>query len=246
MATIVLNHVSFTYRRPRPGTQALKEVCAEIGEGITAVVGPNGAGKSTLFRLLLGALEPDGGQVMVDDTPVSQYRRRVPMGFIPERPALEEHLTVQEFLEGLEALLRKRYPSRPIERGAWSWEHLAKKQLGALSLGEIRRFELAAALLGGPEVLLLDEPTNGLDPIAVQELRAALLATKRSGRAIIIASHHLDELQRLADTVIVLDCARVRGVWSRDSVVRTYGSIDGLFADLFPAAVPSGPGTPAS
>jgi ABC-2 type transport system ATP-binding protein len=88
---------------------------------------------------------------------------------------------------------------------------------------------MAAALTADPALLLLDEPTNGLDPLAVRWLREVLLDLKKGGKAILISSHHLDELQRLADVLIFVRSGRSTGSWSRSQALRDFPSLEALF-----------------
>lgn len=222
MARIQLRDV--TFHHARTGEPALAGLCLEIGEGVTGIVGPNGAGKTTLFRVLLGALTPRAGTVRIDDVVPAAYRTRHPIGFLPERPAFAPYLTVRELLYGLAAVSGPA-PTEVTDALA----PLLDRRLGSLSLGETRRVEIAAALCGDPDLLLLDEPTNGLDPLAVGWLRTAIERARRRGRAILIASHHLDELQRMVDQVVVLRGGAVAGVWPRATALSEFGSFETLF-----------------
>jgi ABC-type multidrug transport system ATPase subunit len=117
----------------------------------------------------------------------------------------------------------------PVTVPAEGLEEIRGSRLGALSLGQKRRVELAAALLGDPAVLLLDEPTNDLDPLAVAWLRAQIEAHRRPDRLILIASHNLDELQRVAEHLVVLREGELVGTWDAEEVMKT----DGSFQDFF-------------
>jgi ABC-2 type transport system ATP-binding protein len=204
MATqIEVSGLSFRYSRHR--TRALTDVTCTIAPGITGIIGPNGAGKTTLFRLLLGTLEPSEGRIVIDGSTPSGFRRTGQMGFIPDHPAFPATQTVGSFLYGLCALHNE--PCALPER----LREVESRMLTTLSLGESRLVEWFAASINHPSVMLLDEPTNGLDPSAVAVLRNDLKAINDGSRVIIIASHHLDELQRVADCVIVLDRGQIVG-----------------------------------
>lgn len=236
MDLIEVQALSFRYRRSsRP---ALDGVSFALPAGITGIVGPNGAGKSTLFRLLLGGLRPTSGSIALCGLDPDAYLRTRPLGYIPEQPTFEPFLTVAEFLDGLSRI----HPPRLAEAaptagggpaGAVDVDEIRNRLLSDLSLGQKRRVEIAAALSGDPDVLLLDEPTNGLDPLAVLQLRDRLLAIRRPGRAILVASHHLDELERIVDRVVVLREGHVEGVWEAADAALRFGSLEGLFRERF-------------
>jgi len=210
---------------------ALRNVSLSIPDGVTGIVGPNGAGKTTLFRAILGLVSPMEGRVAIDNEPPRQYLRRKPVGLIPDGPAFDGYLTTGDFLEGLAALM----PGAPTTNrtSPVNIAHLWDTRLDSMSLGERRRVELAAALLGEPDLLLLDEPTNGLDPLAIIRLRDDLLSQEQArGRNTLIASHHLDELQRVVNRILVLRDGEVTGMWERDDALREFGSFDEMFKSL--------------
>ena len=188
------------------GTKALRGVSLSLGEGLVGLVGANGAGKTTLLRLMAGLLAPSAGTVLVGGRTAVAHRVAFGVGCIPDAAQLPPYLRVQAFLDGL----RRAAGSPPPTAGeaaiyaALGVADLATRPLAALSLGQRRRVELCAALIGDPDVLLLDEPTNGLDPLAMTALRSGLLEARRPGRVIIVSSHHLDELQRIADLVVLM------------------------------------------
>lgn len=222
MTTIECRDVYFAYRST-PAAPALDGVTFTFGGGVTGVVGPNGAGKSTLLRLLAGLLEPTRGSIWVDGASPAALRLAGGIGLVPEAPALPDYLTTREFLAGLARLTDAE--AVRMHRLA----DIADRRLGTLSLGQKRKVELAAALTGDPHLLLLDEPTNGLDPFATAHLRETISDLNDGKRAIVVSSHHLDELQRTADRVLIFARGRCRGCWQRDLALREFGSIEGLF-----------------
>lgn len=228
MPIIHLDRVTVSY--PRAPAAALNGVSLTLEPGIVGIVGPNGAGKTTLFRLLLGMVRGLEGAVTIDGMAPDAYRNAHPLGFIPEHPVFAEYLTVGEFLGGLHAMVSEAHGTRPLESGFGVGE-LAARRLGELSLGQKRKVELVAAMLGEPLLVLLDEPTNGLDPLAVAELREAVLSLRAPDRLILIASHNLDELQRVVDRVVVLREGRVAGSWTREEAL-TDGSLHDRFHQL--------------
>jgi ABC-2 type transport system ATP-binding protein len=159
------------------------------------------------------------------------------VGFLPERPVLPEYLKVGEFLAGLPSS-RSDPEKGEGEGGAErSPVHgvgaLLHRPISSLSMGQRKKVALAAALRDGPEILLLDEPTNGLDPLATVELREILRTEKTRGVTLIVSSHHLDELQRVADTVVFLKDGREAGEWCRSEALEEFGTLEALFRHVF-------------
>ncbi len=205
---------------------ALRGLNLELGTGITGVVGLNGVGKSTLLGILLGALEPTAGSVLIDGVSPHVYRTRHRVGYVAEGFRFEGHLRVAEFLDGLAELCKA--PAYET----FGTEALANHRLDQLSQGQRRRVEIAAALIGGVALLLLDEPTNGLDPIALRELREILLSLRRPGVSVIVSSHHLDELERIVDRVVLMTRGAIAAVHTREELLSAYGSFDAFAARL--------------
>lgn len=232
MPTIRFDDVSLLYRRATE--PALARISLTLTAGVVGIVGANGAGKSSLLKLLLGSRKVTAGQLTIDGLDPSAYRRAHGVGFIPEKPTFPAFLTVDEFLNGLRTLSGAGGVTSSEQQLAESFElrELGSLRLSRLSLGQKRRVELAAALIGDPPLLLLDEPTNGLDPLAVAALRAAVSASRREDRLILISSHHLDELQRLADRVIMLDHGKLVGSWDVDEARNEAGSLESRFRAL--------------
>lgn len=228
-ALIHCHDVSLTYRK---GTvRALQHLDLNIHSGIVGLVGANGAGKTTFLRLLAGELAPTSGHLTIGGLSPGAYRTTRGFGSIPDQPRFPAHLTVGEFLNGLRALCGATVSSAAEQEltADFGINDLEPRLLGSLSLGQKRRVELIAALIGDPDLVLLDEPTNGLDPLAVTALRRGLLACKRPGRLLLVSSHHLDELQRIADHVLILSEGRLAGNHSADDVREREESLESLF-----------------
>ncbi|UJP09153.1 ABC transporter ATP-binding protein [Microbacterium sp. KUDC0406] len=178
----------------------------DAGE-IVALVGLNGAGKTTLMRLALGMLRPDSGSVRVlghplDDLPVARW---ADVGALIEVPLAYPELTARENL-CIACRLRGVDPAVvPGALDAWQLTPVADRRFRRLSLGTRQRVGLAAAMQHDPRLIVLDEPGNGLDPASVILLREQLLRRAGDGAGVLVSSHHLDEVTRIADRVILMN-----------------------------------------
>lgn len=184
---------------------------------VTALVGPNGAGKTTLLLVLATLLVPDAGQIRVaGHDPVREPREvRARIGWMPDAFGTYDTLTAREVLEFVAAayrLPRARHTTRARELLALvHLEQFADRPVHVLSRGQQQRLGLARALVHDPGVLLLDEPAAGLDPRSRIELRGILRGLAAEGRAVLVSSHVLAELEQTADRVVFVDRGRTVG-----------------------------------
>lgn len=209
---IEFRHVTKRYGRKGAGRDAVSAVSLELSAGaVWAVVGPNGAGKSTLLSLLLGFIRPSEGEVLVQGETPRDYLREHGAGYLPERFSLPDAWRTGEALR-----LFGRMDARPADTSdvieMMGLEPHLKKRTGELSRGLLQRLGLAQALLARRDLIVLDEPTEGLDPVWRVRLRDTIATLRADDRIIVIASHDLAELERLADHAIVLDKGCVREV----------------------------------
>lgn len=224
---IVLDNVSKTYRSFRgPAVRAVSNVSLELKRGeVLGIAGPNGAGKSTLIAMLLGMLSPDEGRLTIDGLAPRAYVERHGVAYLPELmtwPLLwrtDEALKRMAILAGIPAERRQTEIERVIE-AVGIGEH-RRKRLKALSKGNLQRVGLAHALLTDRAMVIFDEPTHGLDPVWTARFRDIVAGIRRDDRAVLIASHNLDELERLCDRVAIVD----RGAIQRVVEVRTGAGI---------------------
>jgi Cu-processing system ATP-binding protein len=214
------------------GPDALDGFEATLGPGLTGLVGPNGAGKSTFLRVAAGLLATSSGALRLGGLPPGQFVRERGVGYLPEHPILPGHLTVREFLAGLPPYGKAEGVSPGPEEELETVKELLGKPCDTLSLGQRKKVALAAALRGAPPVLLLDEPTNGLDPMAVADLRTTLTVEREKGHTILVSSHHLDELQRIADAYLFVRAGRVVGQWANGAELGGE-TLEGLYRRLF-------------
>jgi ABC-2 type transport system ATP-binding protein len=188
----------------------VRDVSFDVGRGeIVALLGPNGAGKTTTLRMLGGLIAPTSGRVTIDGIPFTRrtanaLRRRI--GFLTESPGLWDRLTVRENLEIYAGLFAVEPADPPVD-GLLDLFDLSGHQdarAAELSKGMRQKVAIARALLHNPGVLLLDEPTSSLDPEITRSVRRLLTERRDAGCAILISTHNLDEAERLADRVAVL------------------------------------------
>ncbi|ACB28090.1 MULTISPECIES: ATP-binding cassette domain-containing protein [Methylobacterium] len=183
------------------GRTVLDRLCLEVVSGsVTAVIGPNGAGKSVTLRVIDGLLRPDGGTVRV-----GPHRR----AFVFQRPALIRATAAANVALALGSLPRPARAARVQE--ALARVRLAERARDAatrFSGGEQQRLALARAWAVGPDLLLLDEPTANLDPASTEIVEGLVSAMARAGTTVVLVSHNLGQVARLADTAIVLASGR--------------------------------------
>ena len=254
-ALIRFHDVGHTYRSiTGRSVRAVDGFSLDIGESeVFGLAGPNGAGKSTLISLLLGYIEPTDGAVSVAGMRPRVFVERHGIGYLSELIAIPPRWTLEETLRrfGILAGVRAHeLPARVEECIAMLGldEHRGKR-VKQLSKGNLQRLGLAQALLREERVIVLDEPTHGLDPVWTQKFRDIVQALRRPGRAIFIASHNLDELQRLADRVAIIDHGKIqRVVEPRGAAAASVApylldvSGDGAaVAEVFPGARPRSP-----
>jgi ABC-2 type transport system ATP-binding protein len=180
----------------------------QAGE-IFGLLGPNGAGKTTTLRMLAGLIAPTAGEVRIDGQALNRQTapallRRI--GFLTESPGLWETLPVAQNLSIYGQLFDVPRLEATVEgalRRFDLWDR-RREQASVLSKGMKQKLALARTLLHEPAVVLLDEPTANLDPQTSREVRELLLDLKARGRAIVVSTHNLDEIQRLADCVALI------------------------------------------
>jgi ABC-type multidrug transport system ATPase subunit len=215
---IAFESVSKTYTSLfRPPVRAVEEFTLHIARGETmGLAGPNGAGKSTLISLLLGYLPPTRGSVTIEGSAPRPYIERHGIGYLSELITLNPQWTAEGALHRLallaglpNRLVRERVEAVIDELGIAEHRH---KKLKALSKGNLQRLGLAQALLRDEQILILDEPTHGLDPVWTQRFRDLVQKFRSTERTLFIASHNLDELERLCDRVAIIDRGRLQRV----------------------------------
>jgi ABC-2 type transport system ATP-binding protein len=191
-------------------TLALDAVDLQIHDGeCVGLLGPNGAGKTTFLSLVEGLRQPTSGAVELFGGDPRSSVSRMRLGSTPQATALPESLKVGEVIDYVGAHFPRRAPRDAIIE-EFALGAFVDKQCGALSGGQQRRVSVALAFVGDPALVLLDEPTTGLDVDARRALWDAVRARHAAGCAIVVTSHHLEEIEQLAERVVVIDGGQVR------------------------------------
>lgn len=184
--------------------QALKGVSFDVPKGsVFGILGPNGSGKTTMLGIVLDVLRADGGTYQwLGGIPAEDARRNI--GSLLETPNFYHYMSAWDNLEISAAIKQRGKNDRQsaLEKvGLWQRKD---SKFSSYSLGMKQRLAIASALLGNPDVLVFDEPTNGLDPAGIAEIRDLIIQLNREGKTIIMASHLLDEVEKVCTHVAIL------------------------------------------
>jgi ABC-2 type transport system ATP-binding protein len=212
-----LNSISKSYGR----IKALKEVSFQVPKGsVFGILGPNGSGKTTMLGIVLDALKPDDG-IFHWFNGASSPESRKKIGSLLETPNFYHYLSAVDNLKITQAI---------NERGTLDDIHTALEvvklserkysKFSTYSLGMKQRLAIGAALLAKPEVIVFDEPTNGLDPVGILEIRELIKSLSKQGTTIIMASHLLDEVEKVCTHVAIMKKGTLVASGSVDEVLR--------------------------
>ena len=200
MSILTIENLSKTYGR----IQALKNVSFSVPEGsVFGILGPNGSGKTTMLGTIMDILKPTSGTYkLFDEVPTELHRRRI--GTLLETPNFYHYLSGVKNLEIAAEI--KQHGKEDIPRVLEMVDLTKRKdsKFSTYSLGMKQRLAIASCLLGNPKVLVFDEPTNGLDPVGIAEIRDLMKNLYSEGKTIIMASHLLDEVEKVCTHVAIL------------------------------------------
>ncbi len=191
----------------------VKGVSIEVESGkIVGLLGLNGAGKTTTFYMITGLIEPDDGNVFLNDEDITTWkmheRARGGIAYLPQEPSVFRKLTVEEnilaTLESLSISPNERKIRLQTLLDEFSLNHVSKQQTFTLSGGERRRVEVARALALNPSFILLDEPFAGVDPLAVADIQKMILSLKQRGIGVLITDHNVRETLSICDWGCIL------------------------------------------
>jgi lipopolysaccharide export system ATP-binding protein len=214
MAILQTAELSKSYR----GRRVVNGVSLKVAQGeVVGLLGPNGAGKTTSFHMIVGLIQPDSGQVLLDErdiTSLPMYQRaRLGISYLPQEPSVFRKLTVEE---NIMAILQTVKWPRGDRRdrldaliGEMGLETVRKSRGYQLSGGERRRVEIARSLVIAPSFLLLDEPFSGIDPKQVLELQKIISKLKQSGIGILVTDHNVRETLSVTDRAYIIHNGQV-------------------------------------
>ena len=243
----VSKHYVSLFRRLR--VQALADLTLSISRGeVFGIAGPNGAGKSTMLSILLGYLHPSSGTATIDGHRPRQFIENNGVSYLTELVAIPPRWTTESALRRFAAMssLSGSHARERVEHclASLGLEEHRRKQIRQLSKGNLQRVGIAQALIADSDLIIFDEPTHGLDPVWTQKFRDIVSDLRSPSRTIIIASHNLDELERLTDRVAILSQGRLQRIVSaggthaggeyRLSLARPSPRLQ----EIFPEAVP--------
>jgi ABC-2 type transport system ATP-binding protein len=206
--TLELRHVTKRYDR----FVAVDDLSLDIEKGsVFGLLGPNGAGKTSSIRMMMGITMPDSGKVIVFNEPFRrEHLKRI--GYLPEERGLYKKMKIMDQLVFLAEL--KGVPRAEASRRAKLWcdrldlGEWIEKKVEELSKGMQQKIQFVAAILHDPEFLILDEPFSGLDPANADVLKDVLLEQRKAGKTILFSTHRMDQVEKLCDSICLVDHAR--------------------------------------
>jgi len=202
--------------------QALKNVSFEIKKGhVYGILGPNGSGKSTTLGIVLNVVNKTSGEYSWFDGKMQTHEALKKVGAIIERPNFYPYMTAEENLKLVCKIKNINYSKIQEKLELVGLDERKNSKFSTFSLGMKQRLAIASALLNDPEILILDEPTNGLDPQGIHQIRDIIKQIAAQGTTILLASHLLDEVEKVCTHVLVL----------RKGTVLYSGSVDGMSAN---------------
>jgi lipopolysaccharide export system ATP-binding protein len=214
MPTLSIDNLVKTYN----GRRVVNDISLEVVSGsVVGLLGPNGAGKTTTFYMTVGMVQPDSGQVHLDDEDITHdpmhVRARKGVGYLPQEASIFKKLSVRDNILGILEVLpikrRKRQARANQLLEELGIRHLWKQKAGVLSGGERRRLEIARALATNPSFMLLDEPFAGIDPLAVTDIKQIICHLQERGIGILISDHNVRETLSVCEKAYILHDGKV-------------------------------------
>jgi ABC-2 type transport system ATP-binding protein len=201
------------------GLQALHNVSFEIKKGnVYGILGPNGSGKSTTLGIVLNVVNKTSGEYSWFDGKMQTHEALKKVGAIIERPNFYPYMTAEHNLKLVCKIKKINYTKIQEKLELVGLNERKNSKFSTFSLGMKQRLAIASALLNDPEILILDEPTNGLDPEGIHQIRDIIKQIAAQGTTILLASHLLDEVEKVCSHVLVL----------RKGVILYSGAVDGM------------------
>mgnify|MGYP001180451924 FL=1 len=208
--------------------QIVRDVSLKLQRGKTiGLLGPNGAGKTTTFYMIMGLIDCDGGQILLDDIPLTSlpmYKRaKLGIGFLPQQPSIFRGLSVEDnLLSILETQNHpKDYKQNILEEllTEFSLTHLRRAMPHMLSGGERRRTEIARCLCSNPSIILMDEPTAGVDPIGIDDIKVLIKKLMNKNIGVLITDHNVREVLDICDYSYVMHSGEIIAEGESDKIL---------------------------
>jgi len=216
MNAIEVNQLTKIYKTSKKNIEvtALNNFSLTVKKGeIFGLLGPNGAGKTTLIKTLLGIVFPTSGDAKILGSPISDFRIKQNIGFLPENHKFPNYLTAEQTLKYFAQLSNVDVKNVGLQIDKLlelvkmtKWK---KTKISKFSKGMMQRLGLAQAMMNNPELIFLDEPTDGVDPIGRKEIRDVLNDLKNSGTTIFLNSHLLSEVELVSDRVAIMNSGKL-------------------------------------
>lgn len=219
------------------GAMALNGVSLSLKEGsVFGLLGANGAGKTTFIKIVLDLVHADKGEVELCGFSSTKSVARFTVAYMPEKFNFFAYYTVRGVLDfyGKMRNLNKRERDEqiPIALDKFSISNLAYKKINTLSKGQLQRTGLASTLIGDMQVYLLDEPFSGLDPLGIKDVKELILELKKRGKTVFINSHILSEMEKICDTVGIIDNGQLLFHGTVDEIMNKNDSLENFFYNL--------------
>ncbi len=208
--------------------QIVRDVSIKLQRGKTiGLLGPNGAGKTTTFYMIMGLIECDGGEILLDDihlTSLPMYKRaRLGIGFLPQQPSIFRGMSVENNL--LSILETQKHPKDQKQNileellTEFSLTHLRRAMPHMLSGGERRRTEIARCLCSNPSIILMDEPTAGVDPIGIDDIKILIKKLMNKNIGVLITDHNVREVLDICDYSYVMHSGEIIAEGESDKIL---------------------------
>jgi len=205
--------------------EALKGINFEIKKGeVFTLIGPNGAGKTTALEIIEGLRKRDSGEIKVFGMKVEKELSKIKprIGVQLQHGALYEYLTVREIFVLFASFYKNKVNiEKLIEKGALG--EIAHVRTKALSGGQLQRLRIVTTLINDPELLFLDEPTTGLDPQSRRYIWEMIEDLRKEGRTILLTTHYMEEAERLADRVAIIDKGKMLSIGKPEELIAKHG-----------------------
>lgn len=221
------------------GKQIVRDLSFEVQPGeVFALLGANGSGKTSTIRSLLGIYRPTSGQLWIDGSTYSPERAHL-VGYLPEERGLYVRSTVLDVmtyfgeLKGMDRAAARDFSLRYLERVGLADK--AKLTVKKLSGGQQQKIQLGVAIINDPKLLILDEPTKGLDPVNRKLLLDVVEEYRQQGTAVIYITHLMEEVERLADRILIIKDGARMALGTKEELKKTYGmkTIEDIFVSIY-------------